>query len=96
MATQIDPLRLGHEQRALKIAGRYAQLLGVPPIVVARLTTGYPSHGFVIDLEEARDFLPPDAVRAPNELELHLEGELAKRSAGFYYPDPKLRVSWSA
>ena len=57
MAVQIDPLQLGHEQRALDIAGRYAKLLGVPPSVVARLTTGYPSHGFVIDLEEAREFL---------------------------------------
>lgn len=88
MAAQIDPLQLGHEQRALDIAGRYAMLLGVHPEVVARLTTGYPSHGFVIDLEEAREFLPQDAVRAPNSAELQLEAELAKRSRALYYPDP--------
>jgi len=78
MAAQIDPLRLGHEQRALEIAGRYAHLLGVPPNVVARLTTEYPSHGFVIDLEEARDFLPEKTVRGPNDAELRLEAELSR------------------
>ena len=88
MAAQIDPLQLGHEQRALDIAGRYAKLLGVPPDVVARLTTGYPSHGFVIDLEEAREFLLQDAVREPNTAESQLEAELAKQPIGLYYPDP--------
>lgn len=88
MAAQIDPHRLGHEQRALDIAGRYAMLLGVPPNVVARLTTAYPSHGFVIDLEEAREFLPADAVREPNDAERVLEAELAKQNMALYYPDP--------
>lgn len=88
MAAQIDPHRLGHEQRALDVAGRYAELLGVSPSVVARLTTGYPSHGFVIDLQEAGEFLPKDAVRKPNDFELQLEHELAKQFVGLYYPDP--------
>lgn len=88
MAAQIDPLRLGHEQRALEIAGRYAKLLGVPPDVVARLTTEYPSHGFVIDLEEAKGFLPPGTVREPNDAEKLLEAELAQRNIGLYYPEP--------
>ena len=88
MAAQIDPLRLGHEQRALDVAGRYAELLGVPPDIVVRLTTDYPSHGFVIDLKEAKEFLPTDTLREPGNAEMALEAQLAKRSLPLYYPDP--------
>ncbi len=54
---QIDPIRLGREQRAVEIASAYAERLKVPPLAIARLTTDYPDHGFVIDLTEAREFL---------------------------------------
>lgn len=92
VAAQIDPLRLGHEQRALDVAARYAERLGVSANVVARLTGGYPSHGFVIDLEEAAGFLPEDLVRAPTDDERLFERRLADSFPNLYYPDAQTTV----
>jgi hypothetical protein len=54
---QIEPDRLGEVQRAIKIAQAYGEKLGTPnlkPGSLQKLVDGYPSHGFVIDFEEAR------------------------------------------
>lgn len=54
---QIEPDRLGEVQRAIKIAQAYGEKLGMPnlrPGSMQKLVDGYPSHGFVIDLEEAK------------------------------------------
>jgi hypothetical protein len=54
---QIDPNRLGEVQRAIKIAHAYGEKLGGPnlrPRAIDRLVEEYPSHGFVIDMEEAK------------------------------------------
>ncbi len=74
---QIDPLHVGEAARAVQIADHYGQILlevgantnceGLDHII-----SGYPSHGFVIDREEARKLF--DNVRAPT----HEESVLAK------------------
>ena len=57
ISAQIDPIRLGREQRAMEIGSAYAARLSIPLQAIARLTAGYPDHGFVIDLTEAREFM---------------------------------------
>jgi hypothetical protein len=54
---QLDPHRIGEIQRALNIVEAYAQRLGAGNLkerAITKLVTGYPSHGFVIDLDEAK------------------------------------------
>ena len=84
---QIDPLQLGRRERALNIAKAYAERLGVPNRVAGKLATGYPDHGFVIDLEEAKKLLP-GKVRAPNDAEAGLETVLSGQAEriGLYEP----------
>jgi len=53
---QIDPARLGEAQRAIRIAIEYGERMAgdnVKPGALQKLTYDYPSHGFVIDIEEA-------------------------------------------
>ena len=89
ISQQIDPLQLGRRERALNIAKAYAERLGVSDNVVGALATGYPDHGFVIDLEEARKLLGP-MVRAPNDAEARLEIALRNHplGVGLYDPPP--------
>ena len=84
---QIDPLQLGRRERALNIVKAYAERLGVPNRVAGKLATGYPDHGFVIDLEEAKKLLP-GKVRAPNDAEAGLETVLSGHAEriGLYAP----------
>ncbi|WP_288433075.1 hypothetical protein [uncultured Deinococcus sp.] len=67
ITSQIDPLRLGEMQRAVGVAREYGSRLGVDDEIVEKLITDYPSHGFVIDFEEAKDLLK--GVRRPTEFE---------------------------
>lgn len=56
MTAQIDPERLGEVQRAVNIANAYGERLdggNLKPNALDTLVQGYPSHGFVIDFEEA-------------------------------------------
>ncbi len=73
---QVDPVRLGRERRAMDIASEYATRLGVSADIITRLTTAYPDHGFVIDLEEARGFLPQ--ARELSDQESTLEAVMAE------------------
>ena len=84
ISAQIDPIRLGREQRAMEIASAYAERLKVPPQAIARLTTDYPDHGFVVDLTEAREFL--SHARDLNPAERNLEVALASAMPGVYIP----------
>ena len=59
---QVDPIRLGEVERSLKISGDYTERLTSHPTAsnlnddaVAKLLGGYPSHGFVIDIKEAKE-----------------------------------------
>lgn len=57
---KIDPLRMGADQRAQNIGFHYAARLNFKgenlegPEALNMLLNGYPSHGFVIDMEEAQ------------------------------------------
>lgn len=73
---QIDPLRLGELQRALLIAYYYGERLdkgNLKDDALVSLVSGYPSHGFVIDLTEAKSLF--NRVRKPTKEE-DLLGEL--------------------
>ena len=53
---QIDPLRLGENQRALEVGFTYGEAIrtdNVKPETVNQLVSGYPSHSFVIDRSAA-------------------------------------------
>lgn len=60
IAAQIDPIKLAEMQRATEIAFEYGNRLNdksgnMRSMGIAKLVTGYPSHGFVIDRKEARE-----------------------------------------
>lgn len=57
ISAQIDPVKLGEIQRAIKIAEKYGTRLlrEHSREVISKLIVGYPSHGFVIDFGEAKD-----------------------------------------
>ena len=64
--SQIDPLQVAEVERARRTATLYTERLGAAHLkegALDRLLTGYPSHDFVIDREEAGDLLR--TVRAP-------------------------------
>lgn len=65
---KIDPTRIGEMQMSLDIALHYGIRLGVKQEIVDHLCKHYPSHGFVIDYEEAHGLLP-NVVRLPTEFE---------------------------
>lgn len=71
ISAQIDPVKLGEVQRAIKIADAYGQRLCEKSDLVARLIVGYPSHGFVIDFEEAQKIF--GNVRWVENVEIELE-----------------------
>ena len=56
---QIDPLRVGEAHRSMRIAREYGERLKSPllkPGMLERLVQDYPSHGFVIDKDEAEKY----------------------------------------
>jgi hypothetical protein len=58
LSAQLDPLRLGEVQRAISVAKAYGERLGLTnlkPGALDKLIEQYPSHGFVIDMQEAQD-----------------------------------------
>jgi hypothetical protein len=82
---QIDPLHVGEVARAMNISWKYGEILAsasgnVQPGALEDLISGYPSHGFVIDREEAvTKFVN---VREPSDEERALAqalGPLARR-----------------
>ena len=81
---QIDPMKLAEMQRATEIAFAYGQRLNeksgnLRGDGLARLVTGYPSHGFVIDRKEARNIFisvhKPTGVVSELSKALHAEME---------------------
>ena len=72
---QIDPAQLGSIERSINIASDYCKRLRTENVkldTIDRLVSGYPSHNFVIDLEEAKTLF--NCVRMPDDD----EEELAK------------------
>lgn len=75
ITAQIDPLRLGSMQRSVAITRKYGELLKPHnPALVERLISGYPSHGFVIDFQEAQEIF--GCVRELDDDEAQLEQHL--------------------
>jgi len=65
---QIDPIRLAEVDRFLRISSEYGERLGRTNLrdgTLERLLVKYPSHGFVIDRDEARELF--DHVEDPCE-----------------------------
>lgn len=72
---QIDPAQLGAVERSITIASDYGKRLSAKTQNVKRgtidkLVNGYPSHSFVIDLDEARELF--NEVRTPDTIEEEL------------------------
>jgi hypothetical protein len=72
---QVDPLQLGSMERAVQIASFYGNRLAkgrnnLKPNAVDRLVNGYPSHSFVIDIDEASTLF--NNVRPPDDTEEQL------------------------
>jgi hypothetical protein len=72
---QVDPMRVGDTERAVKIAWEYGERLArssknAKEGTLARLVAEYPSHSFVIDREEARELF--HKVDDPTEAERSL------------------------
>jgi hypothetical protein len=73
ITAQLDIMKYGEFTRSMRIAVEYGQRLSkscratnLKPDAINLLTTGYPSHGFVIDYDEAKDSLFND-VSEPSE-----------------------------
>lgn len=67
---QINPMSLGESARSNSIAYHYGQRLSkgnIHPGALEKLISGYPSHGFVIDREEAKELF--SSVREPTTTE---------------------------
>ena len=76
---QVDPLHIGEAARAMHIAGKYGNILlregrNIDPGALTNIMSGYPSHGFVIDREEASRFF--SKVREPTTTEVLLAEKL--------------------
>lgn len=72
---QVDPVQLGSIERAIQIASVYGTRLAeisknLHPEAIDKLVSSYPSHSFVIDLEEAKRLFK--SVRQPTDTEEEL------------------------
>jgi len=90
---QIDPMRLGEFERAARIAFEYGRRLCGNERIIHRLISGYPSHEFVIDFNEAKKLFGKN-TRKLNHDELFLEYsflEIARKPIEFanYFVDTK-------
>lgn len=68
ISSQIDPYRLAETERMLRISEEYGEKLNVGNLkqgALQKLVHGYPSHGYVIDLIEAKTLF--DSVNAPTD-----------------------------
>jgi len=72
IAGQIDPLRIGEVYRSIRVAEDYGRRLNPErEEALEALVSGYSSHSFVIDYDEACKLFK-DCVRQPNALEAML------------------------
>ncbi len=81
---QMEPMRLGENDRSVQVAEEYAKRLGkigknLKSEALSHLIAAYPSHSFVIDRDEARRYF--HRVREPSEI----EGELGLSLEDFAY-----------
>jgi hypothetical protein len=88
LAAQIDPLKVGAATRALEITYAYGERLTDNMNALNKLINGYPSHGFVIDYEEARDLLGNVRPLAPDE-----EASFGQLRKSLRHPNEKVFVA---
>jgi hypothetical protein len=77
MTGQIDPERLGEVQRAITVANVYGNRLNSTNLkrgALEKLVQGYPTHGFVIDIDEAKTLF--NKVRGTDQLEAEVAANL--------------------
>lgn len=94
ISAQIDPLRMAEVNRAIIIAQRYGEKLGAKNLkqnALETIVTGYPSHAFVIDLEEAQKLF--ENVRELTEDEAMLAA-LLHRVVRDQYASPMILDVW--
>lgn len=92
IAAQIDPIKIGEVYRSLEVAKEYGKRLCKGDNIENILVTGYPSHEFVIDFEEAKTIFKN--VRRPSDKEQLLErltlsfikGQSIEEFIDFLYP----------
>ncbi|MBL8299948.1 MAG: hypothetical protein JNN30_16535 [Rhodanobacteraceae bacterium] len=95
---QIDPLRYGEIQRAMRVArlygerlNQYGKILKHGVTSLNRLINSYPSHTFVIDRKEAKEIF--GKVRAPDQQERamgRLLASMAKSHNAQHVSQPKV------
>jgi hypothetical protein len=74
---QVDPMRLGEIDRAVRIALEYGERLGKHNLregALSKLVAEYPDHSFVIDRMEAEELF--ENVRKPTKAEMDLASSL--------------------
>lgn len=74
MLANIDPIKIGEVHRALRVAEEYGKRICSQEALIEKLTSGYTSHSFAIDIKEAQKMF--DNIREPNDKELQLGQEL--------------------
>ena len=87
IAKQIDPLLLGRVDRSMKIAEAYSERLNKSFRNIKTLVQGYPSHEFVIDLDEAKSIFA--SVREPKKEEAIFEEIMRLLSWAPYQSNPR-------
>ena len=83
--SQIDPMEVGEKARSMRIASDYGQRLNAHSEnlrngAIEHLTQTYPSHSFVIDMDEAQSLFKN--IRELSEKEQHLVDELGIEARG--------------
>lgn len=91
IASQIDPLKLAEIHRAMQITQAYGTRLAAKsenlhPNGLGQLVSGYPSHSFVIDREEAKTLF--HRVERPDGLLLALNEEMLSLTHPFINAEP--------
>lgn len=86
---QIDPIRLAEVDRSMRIAAEYGVRLINGNLsdndAFEKLLTGYPSHGFVIDREEAKKLFVN--VKRPTEELIKIVDDLRELALGYTVRD---------
>ncbi|WP_051036672.1 hypothetical protein [Calothrix sp. PCC 6303] len=91
IAAKMEPMRMGEMERLIQVARYYGTLLN-PQMYELRslehLITGYPSHSFAIDYEEAKSLFGDSGVTVtrPTELEQALERFLIEQDVPIRWP----------
>lgn len=71
IAAQIDPHRLGEVERMMEIATAYGERLATENVkegTIRHLVNGYPSHGFIIDVDEAKTLFNSVSIMTMEEM----------------------------